>query len=162
MYEETLKQAFVEAFSSLIENKAEIFDGYGAVIKVLTDSTALDAERKTLQEECGVVMELMRKCVEENAHSAIEQTDYQSRYSTLLERYETVKSRLKEVNEDRQERKVKRENIFQFLYVLKNSDTLLGEFDEELWHATVDRVIATPRHEITFRFKNSTELLWTI
>lgn len=162
LYEETLKQVFLDAFNSLIENKTEILDGYGAIIKALTDTTALDAESKTFQEECSVVMELMRKCVDENAHSAIDQSDYQSRYSTLLELYETAKEKLSAVNGELQERKVKRENISHFLRALKKSDALLIGFDEELRHATVDRIIVKNEHEVTFRFKDGTELPWTI
>jgi hypothetical protein len=66
------------------------------------------------------------------------------------------------VNEQRHERKIKHENISRFLRALKKSDTLLAEFDEELWHATVNRVIVKFEHEIAFLFKDGTELPWTI
>ena len=77
LYEDDLKQAFVDAFNNLIENKNEILDGYTANIQSLTDNTSLDAESNAIQEESDVVMELIRKFVDENAHSAIDQSDYQ-------------------------------------------------------------------------------------
>jgi hypothetical protein len=162
LYEDTLKQEFVDAFNSLIQNKAEILDVYAAIIQSLTDTTGLNAESKALQEECDVLMELIRKSVDENANSAIDQSDYMIRYTALLERYETAKNRLKTVNEQRQERKIKRENISRFICTLKKNDSLLTEFDEELWVATVDKVIVQSEHEITFLFKDGTELPWTI
>lgn len=162
LYEDTLKQAFVDAFNSLIKNKAEILDGYVAITQSLTDNTSLDAESKSFQEECDVVMELIRKCVDENAHSAIDQSDYQSRYSALLGRYKTAKKKLNAVNDEQQERRVKRENMSRFIKTLEKNDSLLTEFDEKLWYATVDRVIVQSDHEITFRFKDGTELPWTI
>lgn len=162
LYESTLKQAFVNAFNSLIQNKSEILDGYDTIIQSLTDNTALDAESTALQEECDVVMELIRKCVDENAHSAIDQSDYQQRYAALIERYETAKSKFEAVNEQRQERTVKREKMSGFIQTLKKSNTLLTEFDEELWYATVDRVIVQSEHEIAFQFKDGTELPWII
>jgi site-specific DNA recombinase len=111
LYEDDLKRAFVDAFNSLMDNKKAILNGYEAVIHALTDNTALDEESKSLQEECDVVMELIHKYVDENAHSAINQDDYMTRYSALLERYETAKKKLYVVKNERQERKVKRENI---------------------------------------------------
>jgi len=162
LYESTLKQAFVDAFNSLIQNKSEILDGYMAIILSLTDNTSLDAESTTIQGECDVVMELIRKCVAENAHSAIDQSDYMTRYSALLERYEIAEGRLKAVSEERQERTVKRENIACFIRTLKKNDSLLTEFDDELWFATVDRVIVQSEYEITFRFKDGTELAWIV
>jgi site-specific DNA recombinase len=37
LYEDTLKQAFLDDFNSLIENREEILQGYDAIIQVLTD-----------------------------------------------------------------------------------------------------------------------------
>lgn len=65
LYESTLKQAFVNAFNSLIQNESEILSGYDAIIQSLTDNSALGAESAALQEECDVVMELIRKCVDD-------------------------------------------------------------------------------------------------
>jgi site-specific DNA recombinase len=162
LYEDTLKQAFVDAFNSLIENKNEILGVYTAIIRSLTDNMALGSESTALQGECDVVMELIKISVEENAHSTINQSDYMTRYSALHERYEAAKQKLSAVDGELQEREVKRENIYRFLRTLKKNDTLLTEFDKELWHATVDRVIVTSEREITFRFKDGTELPWKI
>jgi hypothetical protein len=63
LYEDTLKQAFVDAFNSLIENKNEILGVYTAIIWSLTDNMTLDSESTALQGECDVVMALIRKCV---------------------------------------------------------------------------------------------------
>lgn len=49
-----------------------------------------------------------------------------------------------------------------FFTSVQKKDTLLARFDKDLWHTTVDRVIVTFGHEITFRFKGGTELPWTI
>lgn len=37
--------------------------------------------------------------------------------------------------------------------MLEKSDTLLAEFDEELWNATLDKVTAHFENEITFPLK---------
>lgn len=162
LYETALEQAFVGAFNDLIENKSGIIRGYESIIHALTDNAALEAESVKLQSECDVVLELMRKCVDENAHTTIDQEDYQHRYDALLERYEAAKSRLSQIADQRQERTVKRENIVRFLKTLEQSDVLLTEFDEELWYATMDTVTVHSEHDIAFSFKDGTVLPWTI
>jgi len=76
LYEEDLKQAFLDTFNSLLENKEEILQGYEAIIQALTDTTKLDKESVNLQSEMDVVIKLLQKCVEENAHSALDQAEY--------------------------------------------------------------------------------------
>lgn len=99
---------------------------------------------------------------EENAHSALDQGDYQQKYKTYVERYEVVKDRLTEINEQRFEHITKREHITRFLKLLKQSSELLTEFDEELWYSTVDTVTVHLEHKLTFKFKDGTELPWKI
>jgi len=46
-------------------------------------------QKANLAEKCDVVLELIRKCVDENAHIGLNQDNYMARYSILIERYET-------------------------------------------------------------------------
>lgn len=98
LYEDDLKAAFVKAFNSLIENRDEILGGYEAIIETLTDTSKLDKESAKLQNECEVVAELIRKCVEENASKVMNQKEYQSRYTGLIERYEEIKKAISEID----------------------------------------------------------------
>jgi site-specific DNA recombinase len=86
LYEDDLKRAFEKAFNSNLGNRKAILAGYNAAIKALTDNTALDAESAQLENESEVVLDLIRKCVDENAHAALDQTDYQRRYDELAYR----------------------------------------------------------------------------
>ena len=162
LYEDTLKEIFLEAFNSLLENKAEILKDYGAIIQALTDTSKLDKESTKLQSEMEVVIKLLDKCVEENAHSALDQAKYEERYTALAERYENVKRGLEQINEKRLERGVKRESIMGFMLALEHSDILLTEFDLELWNAIIEKVMVHTEEKITFVFKDGTELEWNI
>ncbi len=154
LYEEDIKKSFVEVFNSLIKNKAEILQNYKAIIAALTDTSKLDNESAKLQSESKVVAEMLRKCVEENANTAIDQVEYNMRYRDLAEHQEAIKNKLIEINNKHQERNAKRENIDTFIQMLENSDTLLTEFDEELWNSTLDVVTIHSEHEIAFTFKD--------
>lgn len=156
--EETLQRAFVEAFNRVIENKDRIIEDFDAIIGVLVDTAALEKESTELRDECSVVMELIRKCVDENAHSTIDQSEYQERYNGLVERYEEAKQRLDAVSDEKQARAAKRENISRFLADLRQRDGLLAEFDEELWYATVDTVTVRSEREVSFAFKGGNEI----
>ena len=73
---EEMQAAFIAAFNGLIDHKAEIMKAYEEICGILTDISAIDVERKELQQECDVVMGLLRKCIEENAHTALNQDEY--------------------------------------------------------------------------------------
>jgi DNA invertase Pin-like site-specific DNA recombinase len=156
--EEVLQRIFVEAFNRVIEDKDRIIGDFDAIIEVLTDISSLDKESTKLRDECAVVMELIRKCVEENAHSAMDQSEYQERYNELVDRYETAKRRLDAIADEKQARAAKRESISRFLTDLKRLDGLLAEFDEELWYATVDTMTVRLECEAIVTFKNGTEI----
>nr|WP_319001356.1 recombinase family protein [Clostridium estertheticum] len=162
LYEDTLKQAFPDAFNSLLENKDEILQGYEAIIQALTDTSKIDKERVKLQSEIEVVTELLQKCVEENAHSALDQAEYEERYTTLAERYVDIKKGLDEINDKCLERRAKRESTVAFIKELEQRDVLVSEFDDELWNATIEKVVVHSDKEIIFIFKDGMELEWKI
>jgi len=148
-----VQAAFLAAFNERLDSKAEIFAAYDEVLRALTDNTDLDAEAAALAEECEIVTELTRKAVQENAATALDQSEYRRRYARLVKRYETAGARLAEIDDARQERNAKRVNITRFLKTLvKRGDDLVSEFDEELWYTTVDTVtVHDGRLVVTFR-----------
>lgn len=156
--EDKIKRAFAEAFNSLIENKEEILKGYEEIIQALTDTSKLDKESTKLQNELEIVTEMLRKCVEENAHSALNQAEYEKRYKALATRYQSIKKGLEGINEKRLERSAKQENIEMFIKELKARDRLITEFDEELWNGTVEKVVVNTEEKIMFVFKDGITL----
>lgn len=141
----------------MIENKEEILEGYGAIIQALTDTSKLDKESAKLQSELEVVSEMLQKCVEENAHSALNQAEYEERYRDLSERYESIKKGLEGISEKRLERSAKHESILAFIKELEQSEGLIKKFGEELWNGTVEKVIVNTEDNINFVFKDGME-----
>jgi len=158
IYEETLKQAFIDAFNGLIENRAEILQGYESIIQTLTDTTALDSEIAKFQSESDVAFELLRKCVEENAHTILEQKEYNQRYTTLAERYEDARNGIAVINEKRMERADKSKRNMIFMQTLSQQDGLVADFDEKLWNALVSTIVIKSSTEAVFCFKDGTEI----
>lgn len=162
LYEDKIKQAFVEAFNSILKNKDEILQGYEAIIQALTDTSKLDKESAKLQNEMEIVTEMLRKCVEENANNALNQAEYEERYNDLAERYENIKTGLEGINEKRLERSAKRENILEFIKELEQREVVITEFDEELWNGTLEKVKVHSAVMVTFIFRDGMELEWNI
>ncbi len=53
-------------------------------MEALTDTTDLDTEREQLQSEREVVMGLIRKVIEDNAQKAMDQAEYEEKYTWHL------------------------------------------------------------------------------
>ncbi|CDF58639.1 recombinase family protein [Thermobrachium celere] len=162
LYEDKIKKAFVEVFNSLINNKEEILKGYEDIIQSLTDTTKLDMESVKLQSELEIVTEIIRKCVEENAHKALNQEDYNEKYDAPVERHESFKEELERIEEKRLEQTAKKEKILEFIKELESREGLVTEFDEELWIGVVDRVVVKREGKISFVFKDGMEVEWDI
>jgi len=160
--EETIKSAFVDAFNSLITYKDEVIAKYRTIVDHLTDTAELDNENATLQSECEVIEEQIRKIVADNACSPLDQEDYMQRYTELSERYEAAKNKLDETEALRLERKVRFEKLTEFIDKLDSSNELLTEFNEELWNFTVESITVKSQHEIRILFRGGIEADWTV
>ncbi|WP_042331566.1 hypothetical protein [Desulfosporosinus orientis] len=79
--------------------------------------------------------------MEENDRVSIDQAEYQQRYASFEARYEKAKGRSEKIEELRQSRRIKRVQMDTFLSMLLRQDSVLTEFDEDLWVAVVDKVV---------------------
>lgn len=159
-YEEQLKEMFVGVMNMRMKDKEGIIAAYIDVIRALTDNEVLKAEAANLHDECEVVLEMMRQLVHENAHNAQNQNEYQRRYGAMVERYEKAKARVDDVTQTIECRNVKRAELEQFVEILKSRDSLLTEFDNELWNAVIERLVVRSATEVIFTFRDGSELSW--
>ena len=153
-----MKAAFVRAMNGMIEDKDDLISEYKQISRRLTDHAALDFEAKLQTEEVDVLTELIRRCVAENATTPQDQEAYLERYGGLKARYEAATQQLKQIEDQRTERKQRRQKMLEFIRMLENSDGLLIEFDEGLWNATVEKVTVMVDGSMVFKWRNGTEL----
>jgi len=162
LYEDAIKQAFMDAFNSLVENREAVISGYDTVLKALGDTTELDTNAEKLRSEIAVIAEYIRWHVEENAHEAIDQNSYQQQYEYQAAKYETLKAKLDEIDTQKSNCITTCENIHRFIETLTQNEKVLPEFNENVWFATIDKVAVYNNSNLTFHFKDGTELPWTI
>ena len=158
IYEDQIKEAFIKAFNSLIENKEEIIKGYEVILEELLDTTKLEKKAAVIQNEMEIVEELFRKMVDENSRKAMDQKEYSKKYNELVERYKKAQDELNEIEEKQQENKVRKDSIDTFIDRLKNQDNILTEFDEALWISTIGKVVIEDNNNIIFYFRDGTEI----
>jgi len=149
-----VQEAFIAVINKLIANKAVIEQAFKEMLFILTDNTKLEARHNDLQDEYDVVREMIRKLIEENATTTLDQKEYQRQYNSFTERYVILKERLVEINEQIQERAAKRTNMKRFMEAIKSQKRLITKFDEELWFATVKSAEITATNEMCFSFRD--------
>lgn len=104
-----------------------------------------------------VVSDLIEKCIYENAHVALDQTEYQKRYDSLTARFDTAKARLEEIENTVADKKSRRAAIEAFLDTLAKAD-LMEKFDPTLWCGLLDHVTVYAREDVRFAFKDGQEI----
>ena len=124
------------------------------MIDVLFDTAALEAEHDELLQETHVVSDMVQQCIYENAHVALDQTEYQKRYDGLTQRFNIAKDRLDAVTEEIHDKQTQRANYEAFLTAFKKLPDQLAEFSIESWHALVDYGTVYAEDDIRFTFKN--------
>lgn len=165
--EDDIRSAFLTAYNLMLGSREEIIEAYNEIIAALTDTSDLDAERDKLENENEVIMGLIRKAIEDNAQKAMDQDEYERKYTGYCERYETARRRLAELQDIRLERTAKRTKIAMFLDTLRHGGDLVTEFDEELWYSSVDYVTVFEDKRMVFTFRDGSqtevsEIMWRV
>ena len=160
--EEEIKTAFLGAFNRCISNKKEIIENCREALSTITDTEVLEQRAEILSEECELASDLIRKCVEENAHVTVDPAVYSEKYEALVKRYTKAKDQLDAIDEEISMRGVRRSHIEFFLDQLTTSKQLVTEFDTALWNTVVESMTVYSRERVVFRFKGGTEIEWEI
>jgi site-specific DNA recombinase len=101
------------------------------------------------------VANLIQDVINENAHTALDQDEYQRRYNGLVERFDTTKSDLEATTGQIKDKITRHKNLEIFLDELQKQDGLISEFDPLLWNSLVDYVTVYEKDKIQVTFKNS-------
>lgn len=157
--DEEIERLFVSAVNKLISDKDAIISAFDTSMRPAFDTSALESEAAELQAEMLDVSELMQNCIYENAHVALDQTEYQKRYDGLTARFETAKARLETVTASISDKQSRQATIKAFLKTLSEQDSLVEKFDAVLWCELVDFMTVYSKDDVRFTFKNGTEIM---
>ena len=155
--EEQIKEAFVQAFNSLIRNKAELIRNCRMIMERYTDYREIDAQLSRLGDELDVVVGLTRKWVAENAKTAQDSDEFMARYREYDARYEELQGRIDELEVAKRERQDRVKQFEIFIRALEKQHGELTEFDDGAWLAVIDTVTVKSDGKLVFRFVNGLE-----
>ena len=156
--EEIIRERFVKAVNSLISDKKTFLDDCRLMMITVSDCSEIDIELSEALQEIDVVTELTRRCIEENSISAQNQAIYGEKYNSLLRRYDEAKEKVEVLQKEKSERQSKAKDIKNFITELERQPELITEFDEQLWLATIEEVVACRDGRMLFRFRNESEV----
>ena len=122
----------------------------------VSDTSALEVERVKAQEHCEELLETMQDMVRQNARTAQDQAKYDEKYGALTERYQQATDRLKEIDGQLLERRAQTDRLNAYMDALQVK-TLLTEFDEGLWNATVETLTVKNDGTLVFHWKDGSE-----
>ena len=124
----------------------------------LTNFEALDADIERQREEVQVVAELTKAAVKENASTAQSQDAYLKKYNALTERYEKAATELERLQNLRTARSQQDKKMALYIRTLKKQPEVMHDRNDTIWTVMIEKAIVHRNSEITFVFKNGTEI----
>ena len=156
--EETIKDIFIKTTNKLLADKDEIIANFKILESTAFNTDELETKKAELQNELEIVADMIQNIINENAHTALDQGEYQRKYDDFVERFDTTKAELELVTEQIKNKVTRHKNLEIFLEELKNQGDLITEFDPLLWNSLVDYMIVFEKDKIQVTFKNNSKI----
>ena len=156
--EQQVKERFLAVFNRIFVSKDTLLSDCQVILHTLTACEKLDAQIAEITREIEVVVALTQQCIKENAHSAQDQESYVKQYNSYVRRYEALTSSLAELEEKKTTRLTQAKNIEGFMSELSHKDAPLEVFDDRLWLAALDCVVAHSDGRLVFKFYGDIEV----
>lgn len=158
LYEKQIQDAFISAFNQVMKEKDELVDNMDIIIQTACDTTQLEQKLAEVQNEITLVIQMTQELVSQNAHEELDQTEYKTRYDSMVERYETLREEEGNLKELIEERTLKGGVIKAYIERLAEQDEVLTEFDSDLWSGLVDFITVYAKGDVRVTFKDGTEV----
>lgn len=148
MDEDTIKLFFIKALNILGKERNLIIAGFEEIRDSAFSTEALEAEVHVLTGEMNTVAELIQKCIGENARIAQDQTEYEKRYDSLVQRFDTAKAKLDETQAAITKKQAQRQMMENFMKALQSLPAQVEIFDEGTWYALCDYITVCGKNDI--------------
>lgn len=150
---ETLQDAFVQAFNQIVDRKDEIIQICEDTMRERCDTSGLVAQQAELRTELEIITGLMQRHISANAHMVLDQTEYQRQYDEYEARYHETKRCIAEVEACREALTAKRGKLRGYLDMLRKQGPI-RTFNETLWCGAVEQVRIKEDGTMHFIFKD--------
>ena len=138
--QETLECAFEEVMRRMIAQRERVIAACRLAVKEVLDADDLRIEQEVLEEKLLLLNERIRRLVNDNARSEMDQEEYRREYDTLSAEYKQAAERIQEIDEDLCSREARKKQIELFLRMFEKQEVDV-EFDAAAFVAMVERVV---------------------
>lgn len=152
--DEQIQDAFLSAANKLLADKDAVIANGREMMALLFDTSEKEAERDKLLEEAQVVSDAVQQNIYENAHVALDQKTYQKKYDDLTARYETLKTRIEDLNEQISQTQSQKGSVEDFLTAFEKLPETLTAFSLDAFNALTDYLTVSGEGDIDVTFRN--------
>ena len=149
--EKEIQDLFVKAVNQLVQMKKEIIQNHQEMMEAIFDTSTLKTEQERLETKLNEIAIIVNQCINENAKLVQNQDEYESKYTQLVNRFNTTQNELDKVKEEILEKESRKEGILDFINQLQEQE-LLTEFDEQVWRSMVKDMTVYEGGRIEFQF----------
>ncbi|SUN22470.1 putative site-specific recombinase [Streptococcus agalactiae] len=156
--EEEIKVWFLSAINQLLSNRDEIIANTELLIDMAKDTSPLENKMDDLEQQLETIRQDIGDLVDRNARKAQNQDLYQEQYDTLVTAYQEKQKELQEATSSLEEQKSRSISLDGFIQELKQQDSLITNFNQELWQTSVERLDIKEDKKISLTFKNGVKI----
>ena len=120
----------------------------------LTDTSDLEEEAAHLRNKMAGISQSVRALIDRNARSGVDQNEYECEYQGMTKRFAGLEKRLKDIEAERDRRKIQRSALTGFLKALKFTKAPITDFTSQLWNALVEKATVNADGSMVFTFRN--------
>jgi hypothetical protein len=155
--EDEIKLAFVQAINQILGDKEQYITRVEQQLSLLADIAEPEKELKKLQAEHDTLLSRMQHYIGADKRE-IQDQEHIDHYRAMDEELKKLGPRVNQLKDKILGQSTRKEKIRRFLKELQQVDNLITEFDEKLWHATIELVTVYSDKTLSFRFRDGTEI----
>ena len=144
--QETLECAFEEVMRRMIARREYVITACRLAVKEVLDAGDLNQERETLEKKLLLLNERIRRLVNDNARTEMDQEAYRREYDALSAQYRQATDRIQEIDEELRSREARKKQIGLFLLMCEKQEADV-EFNAGTFVAMVERVVVRAARE---------------
>ncbi len=140
--QETLECTFEEVMCRMIAQREHVIAACRLAVKEVLDADDLRIEQEGLEEKLLLLNERIRRLVNDNARTEVDQEAYRRGYDALSAQYKQATDRIQEIDEELRSREARKRQIALFLQMFEKQEADV-EFDAVAFVAMVEQVIVS-------------------
>jgi len=157
-----IEQSFVDAFNSLLAQKDEISANYKLCLDAITDDSEYRKRITIVDKQCqqlGVDVAAYLAALSKRPDN---QDEINKKYNACIEQNNALQEEKRQLNSKIALCAAKRIKVKNFLAELKKRKAPLVAYEPLVWQATVSEMVINADMTVLFKFRDGTELPWTI